>query len=477
VVERIVVRELRMPQSCIDELMDLALPRRANAKLRTYEERSNLLAPVEGIVHEQRVIRHEHRQPADALERDAEVALPERERVGRRIAARSRRRCSNFEGIAVYDHDDRIERERRMPERQHQAVARVLPYPWRNRERETGRLRRFPSQPDEARVVFPADAEPTRALHVGADGREYARIERDEGHALPVARRVLGGGRDEIRSLRRVEAEQADESGRGGRAAAMHANDEDARPHQEATVTHCTGEGYVGASMKVFLDVGAHEGSTLQAVRDPKYGFDRIYCFEPARSCWAALAAVRDPRVTVCRFGLWDRTCEHALYDGGSRGASMFEDKFRAPPTEEVAGFVRASDWFREHVGDGDQTHLKLNCEGAECDIVEDLLESGELERVSSVMIDPDIRKIPSLAHRERQLRRRLEASGLANYFLEEEVMVGATHRERIQNWLRVAGAEERSPRTGVRQLAYLISEARRGHREPLRAALHVPPR
>jgi FkbM family methyltransferase len=229
--------------------------------------------------------------------------------------------------------------------------------------------------------------------------------------------------------------------------------------------------------MKVFLDVGAHEGSTLQAVRDPKYGFDRIYCFEPARSCWAALEAVRDPRVTVCRFGLWDRTCEHALYDGGSRGASMFEDKFREPPGEEVASFVRASDWFREHVGDDDQTYVKLNCEGAECDIVEDLIESGELARVRSVMIDPDVRKIPSLAYRERELRQGLEASALTNYFLEEQVMVGATHRERIQNWLRVADAEERSPRAGVRQLAYLISEARHGHREPLRAALHVPPR
>jgi FkbM family methyltransferase len=274
-----------------------------------------------------------------------------------------------------------------------------------------------------------------------------------------------------------MEAEEADESGRGGRAAAMHANDKDARPHQEATVTHPAFEGYVGASMKVFLDVGAHEGSTLHAVRDPKYAFDWIYCFEPARSCWAALEAVSDPRVTICRFGLWDRTCDHALYDGGSRGASMFEDKFRAPPTEEVASFVRAADWFREHVNDGDETYLKLNCEGAECDIVEDLLESGGLARVRSVMIDPDVRKIPSLTHREQELRRRLATSGLTNYFLEEEVMVGATHRERIQNWLRVAGAEDRSSRAGVRQFAYVISEARRGHREPLRAALHVPRR
>jgi len=85
-------------------------------------------------------------------------------------------------------------------------------------------------------------------------------------------------------------------------------------------------------------------------------------------------------------------------------------------------------------------------------------------------MVDPDVRKIPSQAHRERELRERLRASGLTNYFMEDEVMVGATHRDRIQNWLRVAGAEEQGTR--LRQVSFLVSEAVRGRREPLRAAL-----
>jgi FkbM family methyltransferase len=228
----------------------------------------------------------------------------------------------------------------------------------------------------------------------------------------------------------------------------------------------------VGRPVKVFLDVGAHEGSSLQAVRDPKYGFDRIYCFEPAPACWPQLEALPDHRVTVCRFGLWDKTCERALYDPGSRGASLFADKFKSSPSRETARFVRATEWFREQLGDADEIYLKLNCEGAECDIVEDLLESGELARVRSVMIDPDVRKIPSLAHREHELRDRLAASGLTNYLMEEDVMVGDTHRARIQNWLRVAGAETTSVGVQGRQLAYLITEAVHGRREALRAAL-----
>ena len=32
----------------------------------------------------------------------------------------------------------------------------------------------------------------------------------------------------------------------------------------------------------VALDVGAHEGQTLEAMLDPRFGVDRIYAFEPA---------------------------------------------------------------------------------------------------------------------------------------------------------------------------------------------------
>jgi len=224
--------------------------------------------------------------------------------------------------------------------------------------------------------------------------------------------------------------------------------------------------------MKVFLDVGAHEGSSLNAVRDPKYGFDRIYCFEPANGCWSALESVADNRVTVCRFGLWNVTREHPLYDPGSRGASIFADKFKERPTDEMAQFVRASDWFRENLAESDEIYMKLNCEGAECDIAEDLLDSGALARVRSVMIDPDVRKIPSQEHRERELGERLRDAGLTNYFMERDVMIGDTHRERVQNWLRVAGAERRSPRVQALQVAYIVAEAARGRREPLRTAL-----
>jgi FkbM family methyltransferase len=224
--------------------------------------------------------------------------------------------------------------------------------------------------------------------------------------------------------------------------------------------------------VKVFLDVGAHAGWTLMAVRDPKYRFDRIYCFEPASACWPALERLVDRRVTICRFGLWNRTTTRRLYDAGSRSASLYADKFEDARSEEEVELVRATDWFGEHLRPGDEVYLKLNCEGAEADIVEDLLESGEFARLRAVMIDPDVRKIPSQRHRERELREKLLSTGFTNYAMEEEVMIGETHRLRIQNWLRSVGAEEHSPWVRARQAGYVVREAFEGRREPLRTAL-----
>lgn len=59
---------------------------------------------------------------------------------------------------------------------------------------------------------------------------------------------------------------------------------------------------------KIFLDVGSHNGETINAALDPKYGFNRVICFEPAEQCWAKLSRFHDPRVIIQKFGLWNKT-------------------------------------------------------------------------------------------------------------------------------------------------------------------------
>ncbi len=201
--------------------------------------------------------------------------------------------------------------------------------------------------------------------------------------------------------------------------------------------------------MKVLLDVGANMGQSARAAIDPRYGFDRIYCFEPAPACWPGIAEIGDPRIELCKFGLWSQTCEKKLYRPGFLGASIFPDMTNLGSDgvdSTTIKLVRATDWFKEHVRDGDTVLVKLNCVGSECDIVDDLLGSNELRKAYNVMIDFDVRYVPSLRAREAEIRRRLRSRNYTNITFSEDVMRGATHADRLHHWLDLIGAHENLP-------------------------------
>lgn len=197
-------------------------------------------------------------------------------------------------------------------------------------------------------------------------------------------------------------------------------------------------------SRRIFLDVGANKGQTLTAVLDPVLRFDRIFCFEPAASCWPQLRSRvlledRD-RVTIETFGLWNKTNRALLYGVGKAdmGASLWA--LKKHQYAEVCGFYKASKWFDSEIQKSDTVYMKLNVEGAECDILDDLLDSGEFEKVTYLMVDFDVRKIKSQKHREAELRERLKVFGFPRVAFSKQVMIGATHEERIKNWLREVG-------------------------------------
>jgi hypothetical protein len=193
---------------------------------------------------------------------------------------------------------------------------------------------------------------------------------------------------------------------------------------------------------------------TLREVTDPRYAFDKIYCFEPAPLCWPQICALVDERVELCRFGLWNQTCRRNLYGAGELFASIFEDFESLDPRSPVASIelVHAREWMAAHTQPGDVIFAKLNCEGAECDIVEDLLDAQLLPRIYSLMIDFDIRKVPSLRWRERVVRHRLREHRLMNVCFSDDVMVGPSHQARIRHWLIRVGAEQRLPLAELRR-------------------------
>ena len=214
--------------------------------------------------------------------------------------------------------------------------------------------------------------------------------------------------------------------------------------------------------MRVFLDVGANVGQTAWAVLDPKYRFERIVCIEPVPACCRELRAIPDGRIEVVEHGLWKESCQRLLFAPGSAGGSIYAGLEGADNARtEMCSFLKASDWFRLNLGPGDVVFMKLNCEGSECDIIDDLLDSGEYGRVTALMVDFDVRKIPSQRHREEATRQRLQEAGVTNCSFCEDVMIGPTHAARIQHWLHCVGADRCDLRTAVRQACYCFRAPR----------------
>ncbi len=217
--------------------------------------------------------------------------------------------------------------------------------------------------------------------------------------------------------------------------------------------------------MKIFLDVGSNQGQTISYIMEPthrfdrlfcKYDFEKIYCFEPVPALRKFLASkFHDPRITILDAGLWRETSLRPIYSPGTQSGSIFVDKMNVDPADNtICKFVRASDWFRDHVAETDEVYVKLNCEGSEVDIIEDLLDSNEYRKITSLGVSFDVRKIPSQAHREHEIKARLQDSGHLNWVDLESVYQGS-RRDAVRKWLAMAGADRCSPAHRMRHAVY----------------------
>ena len=182
------------------------------------------------------------------------------------------------------------------------------------------------------------------------------------------------------------------------------------------------------------LDVGGHVGETLAEVLDRRWAFDRIYVFEPATTCREALERLADQRVEVVLAGWWDADVEMDLHDPGLIGASLAREKALTGAVERCA-FIDAAAWMRSHLEPGDDVWLKLNCEGAECVVLDHLDDQGMLQRIDHLLVHFDVEKIPSLAAQAIGTRERLDAAGL-EWIEARDILFGRSHRRKTANWL-----------------------------------------
>jgi hypothetical protein len=73
----------------------------------------------------------------------------------------------------------------------------------------------------------------------------------------------------------------------------------------------------------------------------------------------------------------------------------VFPDKVNVSPNDIPIEccFVKSSEWMMNNVKEDDVIFMKMNCEGAECDIIEYLISTGAINRIRHLLVDFDVRK------------------------------------------------------------------------------------
>ncbi|MDI1284450.1 MAG: FkbM family methyltransferase [Reyranella sp.] len=220
---------------------------------------------------------------------------------------------------------------------------------------------------------------------------------------------------------------------------------------------------------KYFFDVGGYQGESSRAALDPLFGFTRVYCFEPVVSCREYIEKqVHHSRFELVAAGLFDRSISLPLYGSGSLGASIYSDAPSEGDEIEQCQFIRASDFFREHVSNGDSVWMKLNCEGAEIAVLNDLLDSGEASKLTEVLIDFDAAKIPSMRQTVEALEERLVTAPFSYHYPPEVQFQMTNNYGGIRNWLLMSNAAETGVLGRLRsmfyQLRYLLDSRFNGY-------------
>jgi FkbM family methyltransferase len=209
---------------------------------------------------------------------------------------------------------------------------------------------------------------------------------------------------------------------------------------------------------KYFFDVGGYRGESSIAALDPLFGFTRVYCFEPVASCGEYIEKqIHHSRFNLVAAGLFDRSTKLPLHGSGGLGASIYSDAPNDVDKVEQCQFIRASDFFRQHVSSADRVWMKLNCEGSEIAILNDLLDSGEASKLSEVLIDFDAAKIPSLRQTVEALERRLVTAPFSYHYPPEVQFEMVNNYGGIRNWLIMSKAAECGFTTRLRSLLYQL--------------------
>ena len=140
--------------------------------------------------------------------------------------------------------------------------------------------------------------------------------------------------------------------------------------------------------MTTFVDVGGHLGETIDIILKEKPNW-KIISFEPAPVLYNILAEKYkyNSNIKIIQEALYNTNKKRSLYISvDTFGNSLHKEKKNLiNPTRVKIQCIKATDFIKHLKG---KIILYLNCEGAEFEILEDLIESGVWKKISFMLIE-----------------------------------------------------------------------------------------
>lgn len=165
---------------------------------------------------------------------------------------------------------------------------------------------------------------------------------------------------------------------------------------------------------KLFVDGGGHDGCSVRKWLHSHPDFETV-SFEPNTKLAPCFSDIKGPLIQAA---LWTEDGEVTFFidEKDFDGSSVFADQSGLVGGTKISvPAVKLSRWLMENVSPDDYCVLKLDIEGAEYPVLEQLLEEGSISRVDELFVEFHIRFLKERISKDRHntLVRRLEERGL----------------------------------------------------------------
>lgn len=147
---------------------------------------------------------------------------------------------------------------------------------------------------------------------------------------------------------------------------------------------------------RIFIDVGANVGSTIDYFNDRSGPFDKIYAFEPNYRHHHIYEMSPDDNVTLIKEPVWDHDGEIEFYIHNCREARperMSNSGLHKLVDKEPLEVVKTpcldfSKWLLNNLKSEDYNILKMDIEGAEFKVLNHALDHGGLELLDELYVE-----------------------------------------------------------------------------------------